>query len=181
MKILIYGLVPILSFAVFLIGPLALTGNLSKASLARIVKREPAVPQEGTKTAAPLDGLAQQLRDKEAGLIERETKVKARELQLDQREQELNDLRDRLEAIKAEIDGALQDAETERTIRMETVALTVEGMKADSAAKVLEANTPEDTAEILALVKDKQRSKILDAMNPEFATRVLSSMQQKKL
>ena len=62
---------------------------------------------------------------------------------------------------------------------MKTIAITIEGMDAENAARTLETMPTNEAAEILLNVKDKTRGNILDAMATETAARVLKEMRDR--
>ena len=180
MKYLLYVLIALASFAAALAGAMALTGNLNTEALKRLMNPEAAAPPtEAVAARDEIGPLAEQLKRERAALKKREQELAQREAQLDQREQELATLRSELTEIQSEIQGALGDAETERKLRLETIAITVANMDEDKAAERLKGLPVEDVAAILKLIeKDKDRGAILEAMEQDFAVRVLQALQE---
>lgn len=161
---------------------LAFTGNLNAESIERILRREPppaAAPPDPAED--PLTPLARQLRAKEAALVKREQELRERESRLEARMRELQQLQGELDAMHQLIAGALDESDTERTVRIQTVATTVAQMKPDRAAEALLGLPDEDAAEILREVRDRDRGKIVDAMDPARAARVLQALQEPPL
>ncbi|HEX73094.1 MAG TPA: hypothetical protein ENN65_07245 [Candidatus Hydrogenedentes bacterium] len=180
MKTVVLALIGLLSFAATLGVSLFMTGNLSMDAVQRVFGQAPPPPIE----AAPPDPLAplvQQVKRRESALQQREQELKQRESQLAQREQELTQLQKRLEDLQKQIDDSLADAEKERKVRLETVANTVAVMKPDKAAERLEQLPIEDVAEILHLVKPKERGKIVEAMTSDRAGLILRALQERRL
>ncbi len=181
MKKVLYVLVALVSFSAALAGALAFTGNLSRESLMRLIKQQPAMTAQQEPEKELLSPLAQEMKEREAALKAREQAVAEREAQVAQREKELEALRKDVEQIQKQIQGAFADEEQDRQVRLETIANTVAEMKADRAAQALEGMPVDEAAEILAIVEAKDRGKIVEKMDPEFATRVLSELQNLKL
>ena len=93
-------------------------------------------------------------------------------------EERLPPMRKQLEAMKAQVDGAVKSQESDRQTQMETIATTIVQMKPENAAQRLEKFTPEEQADIIKrITKVKERAKILEAMKPENAARVMQFLQ----
>ena len=187
MKMVLFAVIGLLSFAGALAGGLAMTGNLSGEALSRIVlgpkagetgQREGTESDKPRETEDPLGPLAQQIKKKENELKDREDQLNQREAQINQRETELAQLQTKLEELQKQIGGSLADADKERQTRIQTVASTIEKMKPLKAAESLQNMPPEDAAAVLSLVKAKERGKVVEAMKPEMATRVLRLLQE---
>lgn len=184
MKILIYLLMAVLAFALTMTAALAMTGNLSSEALARIVSGDPTPDLSGRPTAGPSDPLsplAQQLKRREDALRDREARLATWEAQLLQREGSLETMRRELETLQKQLNTSVDEAETERKGRLESVALTIEKMRPERAAERLLGLPTEEVADILILVKDKSRGKIIESMDADQATRVLRMMQERPL
>ncbi len=181
MKYVLYLLIALLVFGITMVTALAVTGNLNADAIAALTGGAPAETTAAapeSKSSDSLGPLAQQLKAREADLNAREAKVKEMELQLQQRQASLEKMRTELETLQKEIGGSMDDADTERATRVQSVAVTMEKMKPDKAAERLSALPAEEAAEILALVKDKSRGKIIESMEPEQATRILRMLQE---
>lgn len=184
MKLVLLLLLAVLSFAGTVALAMLMTGSLNPESINRLLGREMEMEMAGDPamtTSQNLSGLAEQLKAKGDELTARELALNEREAQLNKRETELATLRTEVEAIQKQISGSLEDENADRTVRLKTVALSVESMKADKAAGILANYPPEDAAEILQEIQDKNRGKILESMEPEFATKVLQSMRDSML
>lgn len=169
----------VLSFALALGVPLAMTGNLSAPKIMAALKGEPALAESEAAVAPDeLGDLAARLKKREAALNERERELRQLEAQVKRREEDLEQTRKRLEDLQTQLEGGLEEAAEERTMRIKTVALSISNMKADKAAEALSGMPPDEVAEILLEVRDRDRGKILDAMSPDRATRVLSALQE---
>lgn len=178
MKILLYGLVAFLSFAIFLIIPLILTGNFNQEALQRAITRQPDLSLPVEAEVEPAGPLTQHLRKKEEELKKRDQELRQRQIQLEQREREFEQLRANLEAIQQDLKASFEGSEADRMQGIETIAITIAEMKPQKAADSIKALPIEDQALILAKVKPKERGKIVEAMPPEDAARVLSAIQQ---
>lgn len=182
MKIILYGLLAVISFVLSLVAALAMTGNLSQASLDKLSGKEPPVVEAPeVKKSDPVGPLVQQLKKKGEALKAQEQELNDRAAQLDKREQELGRMRSELEALQKQIQGSVQEAGEERTARLKSVAITISEMKPDKAAERLGGLPPDDIAEILNQVKPKERGKIVEALEPDLATRVLRALQESKI
>lgn len=184
MKILVYGMIAAISFVAVLAGLLAATGSLSRETLDRLSGKEAPVvappPQQQT-LSDPLSPLVQQLKNKEEALKKRELELNERATQIDQRAQELDRLRTEMEGLQKQLQGAVQEADQERTARLQSIAITIAEMKPDKAAERLQGMPPEDIAEILTCMKPKERGKIVEALETSLATRVLRALQERKI
>ncbi|MBI2431652.1 MAG: hypothetical protein HYV26_02145 [Candidatus Hydrogenedentes bacterium] len=180
MKYVLYMVVACISFLGALAGMLAVTGNLSSEALQRVAKSEEAVTEhKAAGKEDPLGPLAQSLKQKEDTLKKQEQELKERESRVEQREKELNQLRTELEGIRSEINTSLDEADSERQKRLETVANTLAAMDPDKAAGSLSVMPEDEAAAILNLVEIKERGKIMDAMkDQEFTSRVLQALQE---
>jgi flagellar motility protein MotE (MotC chaperone) len=180
MKIIIYGLVAVLSFAGALAGALALTGYLTPETLERILGRgeaaeeqAPALPEEDA-----LGSLARALKERETSLNRRETGLSERERALAARESELRRLESTVEERIQDLNNLLGQADNEMVARRQTLADTFGRMDPRKAAEQLQALPPEDAVAILRLMDEKNRAKIFDAMNRDEATRILRLFQE---
>jgi flagellar motility protein MotE (MotC chaperone) len=183
MKLILFGLVGLLSLVATLVGSLAVTGNLSqekirglwdKEALAEAHAKEKA---EAEANAPTLGTLAQQLREREKELDARAVALDEREKQLEQREVDLAKTRTELETMQSAINESYGVAAEDKKAQLKTIAITLENMEAEGAAKSLESMPTDEAAEILMSVKDKKRGEILDVMTAESAARVLKEIR----
>jgi len=182
MKILVYVLAALVAFGGTLAGLMAATGLLNQEALGQVMGQTSAVEAPVARPVESLGAFAQQLRQKEAALLEKEQALKAKENQINLREQSLLRLRQDVETMQAEVLGAVEAAEADRQEKLVAVAITLAEMRAERAAQSLNGFTPEDQAAILNLVpKPKDRGKILEAMEQDQARRVLQAMQSPTL
>ena len=170
----------IVSFAAALVTATALTGNLSKEGIARLVKGAPEVTAAPTEPADDLGPLTRALRAREEELAKREAAVKQREERVSQMEADLGQLRTEILEIQQQIQQAIDGEETNREKRVTEVATSLSAMKPDKAAKALDG-WPDiaDAADVLRRIKDRDRGKILDAMEPEKAALLLRKLQER--
>jgi len=184
MKIVAYIAVALVLFCGTLVALLALTGNLNKESIERLVKGP---PEAAAAAQAKEDSgaLARALRERQAAITAREKDLDAREKRLEQLEADIETERANVEQLLAQIQDALDTAEGERGKRKDEVASSLAEMDAAGAAKILESwpDTGE-AAEILLLIKAKDRGKILDEIatnSPTLAAELLREVQQPKI
>lgn len=182
-KLVVLGLVGLLSCVLTIVGSLYLTGNLSqdkirglwdKEALAESQAKEQAEKEAGAPT---LGTLAQQLRQREKDLNERGIALDDREKQLAQREADLDKTRTELETLQASINESYGVAADDKKEQIKTIAITLENMEAEGAAKTLEAMPTDEAAEILMGVKEKKRGEILGAMSAETTARILKEIR----
>ena len=172
-----------LAVAVFLatlVGAMAASGNLSKDNIERLVKGPP-TPAELPEPEDDVGPLTAALRTREEKLKQREAKVKAREERVSQMLADLDELREEVVAIQQQIADALDSDDEDRLDRRKDVALSLSEMKPENAAKTLDDWPVEDAADILRMIKEKDRGKILDGMDTDKASVLLRALQERKL
>lgn len=184
MRILLYALAGLLSFAIALAGAMAATGNLNADAVKRLLgEQKPG--QESRPAAAPapdeLGALARRLKEREEALDRREADLVRREAEFAKRSGELQQLQTTIEDRLKEIQGALAQNDTELQARRQTTASTLERMEPKKAAERMNGMPAEEAAEILRLVKDKQRAKIIEQLQPDEAVRLLRLLQEPAL
>ena len=178
MKIIAFGVLGMLSFLGALALGLGATGNLNRDALDRVRGVESALDTPLAATQDSLSPLAQQLRQKEESLRQRDRQLNEREQQLARREEELAQVRNELEQLRDVIDGSLGEADTERRVRMTTIAITLTNMRPKQAAQQLNGLPVEDVAEILLQVeRPKDRGAIMQELETDLATQVLRYLQ----
>jgi flagellar motility protein MotE (MotC chaperone) len=181
MKILVYILVPAISFVATLAACLALTGNLNPEALKRLIAPQPAEEPAVEQPQGEVEALVQTLQRREEDLNKREAQIREQEERAKKERADLEALRTELQTIQKQIGDALKGEDADQQERVMDVATSLAKMKPISAAGILSAWTPEETAKVLRQVKDKERGKILDAMPPEKAAAVLTALQSPKL
>lgn len=183
MKIVIFGLAGILSFVGSLVAALAVTGNLSKESLQRLMQKEVVLEEEMTSVSDGTGELAKLLAEKLAAVEQRERELTDRAAQQDQREESIRADITRLEQLLQGITGSLETEQADRAVRIKTLATSIAEMDEDKAALLLQEYPPEDAAEILLdeVVTAEIRGGILDEMPKEFAAQILLAFRDKGL
>lgn len=183
MKLFLFGLVGLFSLVATLVGSLAVTGNLSQEKIRGLWDKEALAEAQAKEKAneeanAPTLGtLAQQLREREKELEARKVALDEREKQLDQREVDLAKTRTELETMQSAINESYGVAAEDKKSQLKTIAITLENMEAEGAAKSLETMPTDEAAEILMSVKEKKRGEILDVMSAETAARILKEIR----
>jgi len=171
------------AFALTLVAALALSGNLNKEKLQQAFQKdtENVIPEEEPDPVAPW---AQALKEKEEALNKREAELKEREAQLERERQGLIELKSELTAIQSRIDESLQATDTEQQAKRQEVADSLSKMKPANAAKILDDWVPDEAAEVLRLIQEKDRGKILDSLvlvNASKAAEILRIIQEKDI
>ncbi len=178
MKFIAFGMLSLLSFLGVLVLGLGVTGNLNRDAFDKVRGVEQALDTPLTTMQDALSPLAQQLRQKEESLRQRDRQLNDREQQLARREEELTQVRTELEQLRDVIDGSLGEADTERRVRMTTIAITLANMRPKQAAERLNGLPVEDVAEILLQVeRPKDRGAIMAELEADLATQVLRYLQ----
>jgi len=177
MKLIVYILIPLLSFAGTVAVCLALTGNLSTAGINKILRTEPPAEQAPAAPAQEVDPYLQALQRRDEELKKREASVQAQEAQVKKAKADLEQLRTDVEQIQKKIGEVLKADDADQTKRVTDVALSLSKMKPTNAGKLVDAWDVKEAAKVLRLVKDKERGKILDSMTPEKAGAVLLELQ----
>lgn len=184
MRIVLYAMIGLLSFVLALAGAMAVTGNLSGEALGRLMGQSEAGLGAATGTAPveeEMSMLARRLKEREEALDRREADLVRRETEFAKRGGELQQLQTTIEDRLKEIQGALAQNDTELQARRQTTANTLERMDAKKAAERMTGLPADEAAEILRLVKDKQRAKIIEQMAPDEAVRLLRLLQEPSL
>lgn len=181
LKIIAYVLVPVVAFAATLVVCLALSGNLSKEGIQKLVSSPTAETSAETAPANEIDPLVKALQTREEDLNKRETQVREDEERVKKEQADLEALRTELQALQVKIGAAVKTEDAAQEKRIEDVALSLAKMKPKNAADTLSAWTVDDAAAVLRKVKDKDRGKILNEMTPEKASAVLLELQSPRL
>ncbi len=187
--ILLLGVLVPLCLAVA--GTLALTGNLSKEALGRLmhpeqattptVTKEEAKPALGAVSAANFDAAAK-------GLKERSTEIERQELELKEKKQRVDLAQRDLDAVRADlkksidtIEKSMQTMDAQSAAALQEMATSVSQMKPDKARDTLLAMDklePGKAVKILRLIKERDRVKILNALEAQEAARFLSALEE---
>jgi len=178
-KIIAIAALSIAAFALGIVGPMALTGNLNKDTLDKLMGKESMLPEvEEVDDSGPL--LAELKRERER-LIAWEAELKNRDGLLVLREQEVFSSLDELEEIQKEVNATLDELDSKQEEGIKNVATSLSSMKPAEAAEDLESMTPEDAARLLPQIEDRKRGKILDAMEDQQKRALnLQIMQERK-
>ena len=183
MKLVLLGLIGLLSCVATIVGSLYFTGNLSQANIRGLWDKEAlaenqAKEKDAEESKAPTLGtLAQQLNQRQKDLDARKATLDEREKQLTQRETDLDKTRTDLEALQASINESYGTAADDKKQQMKTIAVTMENMEPKGAAKTLESMPTDEAAAILMAVKEKKRGEILNAMPAETTARILKEIR----
>ena len=179
-KLILYVIIPLLALAGTVVACLALTGNLSKEQMLKIIGKGPAAEQSA-EAPKEEDPYLRALQQREEALKKREAKLQEGEAQLKKSQADLEQLKTEIEAVQKEIGDTLKSEDADAQKRISDVALSLSKMKPTSAAKTLESWEIPDAAKVLRGVKDKERGKILDAMPPEKAAAILLELKAAKI
>lgn len=182
MRLFLIVMLAIISFIGTLIGALALTGNLSGDSLSKLVSPV-SVPQNVTVPRPNIqeDSIAtliEQIKKKEELLKQKEEEIKKKEEEIKTKTQELQQMQSKIETVQKELSSKLEGDKKEKAVQMQTIAITLSGMKPDKAAERLKTMSPDEIAEILSYVKPKERGKIVEALDAQLAAQVLQALQK---
>ncbi|HOQ31217.1 MAG TPA: hypothetical protein PLA12_01770 [Candidatus Hydrogenedens sp.] len=182
MRFLLIIILAVISFVGTLVGILAVTGNLSKESLQKLVSPSPAtqkvtIPQSNVQEDT-IATLIEQIQKKEASLKQKEEEIQKKEEEIKAKSQELQQMQSKIESIQKELSSKLGEDKKEKAVQMQAIAVTLSGMKPDKAAERLKTMNPDEIAEILSYVKPKERGKIVEALDAQLAAQVLQALQK---
>lgn len=180
-KLILYVIIPIIALVGTVVACLALTGNLSKEQMLKIVGKGPAAEQAEETPKEEADPYLRALQQREEALKKREAKLQDNEAQIKKSQADLDQLKTELEAVQKQIGDTLKNEDADAQKRISDVALSLSKMKPANAAKTLDTWEAADVAKVLRVVKEKDRGKILDAMPPEKAAAVLLELKAAKI
>ena len=181
MKAVLFIVVPLVTFLLTLVGLLAMSGNLTADSLAKILGTAPApVAAAVDEPKDDLVGYAAELKKREDELAEREAQLQKDEKRLFEAQSQMEELRGALQQMLLQISQSADETEATRSQRLTSVAESLGGMKPAQAAKALEGWNPQDGAALLRLIDERARGKILDSMDPEKTTAFLQAMKEQQ-
>lgn len=169
----------LLTFMITIIGALAATGNLNGEAIGRLMGRE-AADSTASDDEDPSGPFMNALKEKEKRLNEREQELDTRDDRLMQRQRILDETLEEVALIQEQIQAGLDELDTDRDERIVKTATLIAAMSASNAAMDLEAMPPEDAAELLKNIKDRNAGRILDAMDPRKRTLVHQYLQERK-
>ncbi len=183
MRLLLIIILSILSFIGTIVGMLAVTGNLSAEAMKKMLSPSSGVAQQSPISRPNIQEdtiatLIEQIQKKEALLKQKEEEIKKKEEELKLKAQELQQIQSNIEGIQKELSSKLEGDKKDRAVQMQTIAVTLSGMKPDKAAERLKTMNPDEIAEILSYVKPKERGKIVEALDAQLAAQVLQALQK---
>lgn len=180
MKTVIITIIATLAtFVITIVGALAVTGNLNAEAVNRLMGREVA-STTAIDDEDPSGPFMNALKEKETRLNEQEQELNARDDRLLQRQRILDETLEEIALIQEQIQAGLDELDTDRDERIVKTAKLIAAMNATNAAKDLEAMPPEDAAELLRNIKERNAGRILDAMDPRKRTLVHQYLQERK-
>lgn len=179
MKMILTAVVILAVFVGTIVGAMALTGNLTKERLERVVKGPPPPPPK-EETPDDVGPWARALRDRETELDKREADLAEREKRVTQMLADLDELRTQVQDIQKQIRASLDAEDEDRGKRLDDIAKSLGQMKPANAAKTLDDWPVSDAADILRRVSERDRGKILDGMDPSKAAAILRALQEPK-
>ena len=112
-------------------------------------------------------------------LLEKEEKIKVKELQLERESEQFRlvsrQFQDKVKAFEAtqgKFLGCVEDLEQKKINRVKHMVEVVSGMKPDVAAQVLSVQEPEISVEIISQLEPAKISKIFNLMDKEISARL---------
>lgn len=180
-KILGLVILALVLFSGTLVGMVALTGNLNKAGLDRVMGKDELPVETPAVEEDEVAVLARGLKERETALNKRKAILDEREQRIEQRRLELVTLLEDATEIQNTIDESLEATDADHEERLMDVASSLATMKAANAAAILDGwPSSAEVATILRKVEEKKRGKMLDAMDLKRATEVLRIIQERK-
>lgn len=180
-KMVVVVILVLAAFLAAILIPMGMSGKLTKESLDKLLGKEEPKPEEGPAKASKEDILVRAIKDREEELDQREAKVREEEDRIRKMQSDLDQFRNELLTLQMQIQEMVKAEDSNRETRLKDVAQSLGKMKPANAAQTLSSWTPDDAADVLRLVKERERGRILDAMQPEQASMVLKSIQANRL
>lgn len=179
LKIFGVALLGIVCFLAALIIPMAVTGQLNKATLGLLFGDEetPATVKVSEDDLGPLRA---KLSAEQKRLKDLDAKLNEEAVILTERERSLDKTLTQITQIQTQIAAAMDALDTEQQASIQSIAETMEAMTPLNAATDLQAMSPEEAARILPLIRDRNRGKILDAMVADKRSLILQVLQEQK-
>lgn len=169
--------IAVLAFAGTLVATLAISGNLNRDALDRLMGDAPPTEAPAVKQDA-IGPVARKLQEDRVALDKRAEQLDARESRIEGRERQLQQTLKEIEDLQRQIGTNLEAIDQEQRARMETLAKSIASMDKQKAAQTLEDQDPEAAAAILLLMKDKDRGKIMNELEPRRRTLIVQIMQE---
>ncbi|MCC6486806.1 MAG: hypothetical protein IT364_04840 [Candidatus Hydrogenedentes bacterium] len=182
MKVLLYAVAALLSFALALVGLMAYSGSLNKEGLDKLLgHKPPAAPAAPAEPGADdLSATAKALKEREEELDAREDELKLQQQRLEDTQSQMEELRGTLQELIAQLTESADLRDANEEARLKAVADSLAGMKPQQAALALEQWPPSQAAQLLLLVEDRVRGKILDGVNQDKAAEILKAMAERE-
>lgn len=177
MKLVLYLLLALFSFALTVGGMLAYAGALNKEGIDKLLGRnQPVAPVEVAVEPDALSKMAKALREREDAIAARELDLKQQQERLSETQNQMEELRSTLEELIGQLTKTVDTMDADKMARLQEVAKSLGSMKEDQAAIVLEEWPAEQGARLLQLIDPRKRGKILDKMNEVKASEFLREM-----
>jgi flagellar motility protein MotE (MotC chaperone) len=177
MKLILYLVLALFSFALTVGGMLAYAGALNKEGIDKLLGRNQAVaPGEIDVKPDGLSVTAKALREREEAIAARERDLEQQQERMDETQTQMEELRGTLEELIAQLTKTVDTMDADKMAKLQEVAKSLGSMKEDQAAMVLEEWPAEQGARLLQLIEPRKRGKILDKMNEIKASEFLREM-----
>jgi flagellar motility protein MotE (MotC chaperone) len=149
----------------------AICGLVLLAAIAQVARAD-----EHAGSAVSISEHAQKLEEKERALSQREMAIVERERLLEQREKDLDSRIQKLEALRATIQGEFEEQRKANEERVVKLVQVMETMTPKSASGVLENIDDSLAVEVLKRLETKRMAKILNIMDKNRSARLSELM-----
>ena len=175
--------IAVVGFLAAVVGMLAVSGNLNKGALDRMLGRESATPTETVPMDDPSGTLVKELKLERERLAQRRKELDEWEEKLILRGQEDDTVLTETQALQEQINASMDALDEAQAANLESLSKTLASMNPKEAAIAIAAMAPEDAVKVLPLMKDRNRGKIMDAMkgdgDQEKRNEIFELMQEK--
>ena len=177
MKLMLFGMLGLVSFTGALAAALALTGNFSRATLDKLMGKEVDVAAE-VEAFDELGPLARELNERSEALDQQKAALAVQEQRMKYQEEALQQERQQIDTLIQQLNDDLDEKAALRVQRLSAIATRVGAMKPKQAARALESLPEDEAAEILRDASiAKNAGKIMSEIEPAILGRIMQHMR----
>ncbi|MCC6795527.1 MAG: hypothetical protein IT366_10445 [Candidatus Hydrogenedentes bacterium] len=179
MKIFVALVMAIFAFAATIVGALYLAGGFTQEGMQKLLGIEaPKAQEAAAPSEAQIPEVVKAQKEREEELNAREEALKIEEKRIETTRLQLEELQTTLKGLIADAAKQLDQADSDEQARIQNVAVSLGAMEPESAAPVMEAWPPKDSAIVLQLIDEEVRGEILNAMKPDKSAAILDAMKE---
>jgi flagellar motility protein MotE (MotC chaperone) len=175
MKLILFFVIGVISFAGFLVGALFMTDNLNQEGLDKVLGKGPVAEASPEDSSPPddKDALAQALEERERTVAEKEEQIKKLMARQEMSRQDLAALRAEVQQHLTDLESRTRNLTEEELALQKEAATKIAGLKADKAGATLKARGAEEAAELLKLMPPDKQTEILEKMDQQFVDELM--------